>query len=42
MLTNGKVLEVFKDYLSQDPDYEVVMTSHVSRLWAGTMLVMGK
>lgn len=28
MLTNEKVLEVFKDYLSQDPDYEVVMASH--------------
>ena len=28
MLTNEKVLEVFKDYLSQYPDYEVVMTSH--------------
>lgn len=28
MLTNEKVLEVFSNYLSQDPDYEVVMTSH--------------
>ncbi len=28
MLSNEKVLEVFVDYLSQDPDYEVVMTSH--------------
>ena len=28
MLTNEKVLDVFKDYLSQGPDYEVVMTSH--------------
>lgn len=27
MLTNEKVLEAFGDYLSQDPDYEVVMTS---------------
>ena len=27
MLTNEKVLEVFSDYLLQDPDYEVVMTS---------------
>ena len=28
MLTNEKVLEVFKDYLSQEPEYEVVLTSH--------------
>ena len=28
MPTNEKVLEVFKDYLSQDPEYEVVLTSH--------------
>lgn len=28
MLTNEKVLNVFKDYLAQDPEYEVVLTSH--------------
>ena len=28
MLTYEKVPEVFKDYLSQDPDYEIVRTSH--------------
>lgn len=27
MLTNEKVLEVFRDYLAQDPAYEVVTTS---------------
>lgn len=27
MLTNEKVLELFRDYLSQDPAYEVVQTS---------------
>lgn len=28
MLTNEKVLEAFKDYLSKEPEYEVVLTSH--------------
>ena len=28
MLTNEKVLDVFKDYLLQDSEYEVVLTSH--------------
>lgn len=28
MLTNDKVLEVFASYLEQDPNYEVVWTSH--------------
>lgn len=28
MLTHEKVLKVFGDYLSHDPDYEVVLTSH--------------
>lgn len=27
MLTNEKVLEIFQDYLTQDPAYEVVATS---------------
>ena len=28
MLTNEKVLDVFRNYLSQDPEYEVILTSH--------------
>ena len=28
MLTNEKVLEVFKEYLLHDSEYEVVLTSH--------------
>ena len=28
MLTFEKVMEVFKDYLSEDTRYEIVMTSH--------------
>jgi len=34
MLTFGKVLDVFKDYLQQDPLYEVVSTSHGYTLMA--------
>ena len=28
MLTFEKVMEVFKDYLTEDTRYEIVMTSH--------------
>lgn len=34
MLTFEKVLEVFADYLKQDPLYEVVLTSHGYTLMA--------
>ena len=34
MLTFEKVLEVFGDYLQQDPLYEVVTTSHGYTLMA--------
>lgn len=34
MLTFEKVLEVFKDYLQQDPLYEVISTSHGYTLMA--------
>lgn len=34
MLTFEKVLEVFADYLKQDPFYEVILTSHGYTLMA--------
>ena len=47
MLTFEKVMEVFKDYLTEDTRYEIVMTSHgytvlewdsSSNTWAGEEL----
>ena len=47
MLTFEKVMEVFKDYLTEDTRYEIVMTSHgytvlewdsKANIWAGEEL----
>ena len=47
MLTFEKVMEVFKDYLTEDTRYEIVMTSHgytvlewdsSANIWAGEEL----
>ena len=37
MLTNEKVLEVFKDYLTQETEYELLMTSrgYIYIAWEG-------